>query len=101
MSRMLICVLMCGVALAGTAVGSTWPNLVRPTGDQAAAVKVDFDAVFASVNAMRNDYAPALLAQVDFEQVFASVAPPPACDTAPSNGDLLRNAGWERITAAE
>jgi hypothetical protein len=100
MSRELVCVLMTVVASACGVVGSTlvWPNIVRSTEGQALVITVNFDQVFASVNATpRTDYAPTILTKVDFDQVFGSMTERPHRENTPANREKLRNSGWKQI----
>jgi hypothetical protein len=100
MSRELTCVLMTIVASACAAVGSTavWHNIARSTEGQPLVTKVDFDQVFASVNATpRTDYAPTILTKTDLDQVFASMTERPHRENTPANREKLRDAGWKRI----
>jgi hypothetical protein len=100
MSRELICVLMIVVASACVVVGSTavWPDIARSTEGQPLVTKVNFDQVFASVNATpRTDYAPTILTTIDFDQVFGSTTERPYRENTPANREKLRNAGWKRI----
>jgi hypothetical protein len=96
-SRDLAYVLASIVASACIALALTlaWPNSARSTGSQ--ELKVDFDAVFASVSVARIQDAPTGATNVDFDQVFASMTEPSPRANTPQNREKLRNAGWRRI----
>jgi hypothetical protein len=97
-SRRIVCAITTALVLASIAVGMTvaWPSTSDSASAEASFVKMDFDLVFASVNAgSRIEDTPKIATKVAFDQVFASVTKA-QLDTPP-NREKLRNAGWRRV----